>query len=212
MLIVGAKGFAKEVLEVCKRLNCLDNLVFYDDVSDDVSEILYERFPIITCLDEAKSYFNEVDSFFTIGIGKPLLRSLMYEKFIAIGGLICSTISPKADIGTFDVVIGDGANILDGVKISNSVYIGKLSLIYYNAIITHDCKIGDFVEISPNATILGRVNIGDYTHIGANATILPNIKVGKNVTIGAGAVVTKDIPDDCIVAGIPARIIKHKQL
>ena len=43
----------------------------------------------------------------------------------------------------------------------------------------------------------------------ANSVVFGNIKIGNNVTIGAGSVVTKDIPDNCVVAGNPARIIKR---
>jgi len=210
MLIIGAKGFAKEILEVCRQLNQLENLCFFDNVSSDIENKLFDTFPILKSFDEAKDYFKNVNSQFTMGIGNSNLRKKISSQFLQLGGEFSSVISTKADIGFFDVFIGEGANILDGVKISNGVSIGRGALIYYNAIITHDCQLGDFVEISPNATILGRVKIGDYAHIGANATILPNIKIGNNVTVGAGAVVTKNVPDSAILAGIPARIIKYK--
>lgn len=210
MLIVGAKGFAKEVLEVCHQLNKLDNLCFFDNVSNDSVDILFSSFPILKSFDEAKNYFKNVDCQFTIGIGNPNLRQKLATQFFQLGGEFSSVISKKADIGSYEVTIGNGANILDGVKISNSVQIGKGTLIYYNSIITHDCVIGDFVEISPNATILGRVRIGNFVHIGASATILPDVKIGNNVTIGAGAVVTQNVPDNVVLVGIPAKIIKYK--
>ena len=54
------------------------------------------------------------------------------------------------------------------------------------------------------------ISIGDDCYISTGVTILGPISIGNNVTIAAGAVVNKDIPDNCIVAGIPARIIKYK--
>jgi len=209
MVIIGAGGFAKEVLEVCKNLNMLGNLVFYDDTPGNKIDFVYNRFPVLTSIKKAEMYFDEIERFFTIGIGNPTLREMMYNKFVDIRGVPFSTISSKADIGSFEVSIGDCANILDGAKISNSVSIGKAVLIYYNSIITHDCVIGDFVEISPNATILGRSKIGDFTHIGANATILPDVIIGKNVKVGAGAVVIDNVADNCTVAGVPAKVIKQ---
>ena len=53
----------------------------------------------------------------------------------------------------------------------------------------------------------GRVKIGDRVFIGANTTILMNVHVGNDVIIGAGSLVNKDIPDGCVVAGVPAKII-----
>ena len=52
------------------------------------------------------------------------------------------------------------------------------------------------------------VHIGDNVWIGAKALILPGVTVGNNVVIGAGAVVTKDVPDDVVVGGNPAKVIK----
>ncbi|AQX12434.1 hexapeptide transferase [Elizabethkingia meningoseptica] len=206
MLIIGAGGFAKEILEICLQRNILKDLCFYDDITSRTSFELYS-FPILNSLDLAQNYFENIDNQFTLGLGNPTIRKKMYYKFHNLGGELGSTISSKADIGSFDVNINIGANILDGVKISNSVEIGIASIIYYNTIITHDCKLGDFVEVSPNVTVLGGVEIGNETQLGAGAIILPNIKVGSNVKIGAGAVVTKNIPDNCTAIGIPAKII-----
>ena len=51
--------------------------------------------------------------------------------------------------------------------------------------------------------------MGKRTLIGANATVLPNCEIGANVNVGAGAVVTTDLPDNVVVVGVPAKIIKH---
>jgi len=209
MIIVGAKGFAKEVLEILHQNNQIDEVVFYDDINNDLPKKVFNQFEILTSNIQAKEYFQNVNNQFTIGIGNPILRKKMFDKFISIGGEFVSTISLKASIGSFNVFIKNGANILDGAIISNSVTIGMGVIVYYNANITHDCLIGDFVEISPGATILGRSKIGDYSQIGANSTILPDVMIGKNVIVGAGSVVTKSVPDNSLVVGIPAIIIKE---
>ena len=209
MLIVGAKGFAKEVLEVLHQLDQTKNLVFYDDVNDDAPDFLYNKFPVIKNIDVAQKYFQEVDNKFTIGVGNPVLRKKLFDKFTLIGGVLTSTISKTAFLGSYDVNIGQGTNILTGAIFSNSSTIGKGCIVYYNSIITHDCVIGDFVEISPQAIILGRSKIGSFSQIGSNSTILPDVTIGKNVIVGAGSVVTKDVPDNFLVVGAPAIVIKE---
>ena len=52
------------------------------------------------------------------------------------------------------------------------------------------------------------VVIGDDVWIGANAVILPGVTIGRHVVVAAGAVVTKDVPDSCVVAGVPAKVVK----
>ena len=55
---------------------------------------------------------------------------------------------------------------------------------------------------------VSEVSIGQYSLIGAGARIMPGVHIGRNVVVGANAVVTKNIPDNCVVAGVPAKIIK----
>lgn len=59
-------------------------------------------------------------------------------------------------------------------------------------------------------TSKGRPTIGNNVELGANVTIIGPVHVGNNVTVAAGAVVVKDVPDNCVVGGVPARVIKYK--
>lgn len=60
------------------------------------------------------------------------------------------------------------------------------------------------------ATSKGRPVIGDNVELGANVTIIGRVTIGDNVTVGAGAVVVKDLPDNCVAAGNPAKVIRFK--
>ena len=107
------------------------------------------------------------------------------------------------------VNLAEGVQIIQGAIVNRGVSIGKHTIVNTNATVDHDCEIGDFVHIAPGATLCGGIKVGKGTLIGANATVLPNCIIGKNVSVGAGAVVTTDLPDNVIVAGVPAKIIKH---
>jgi len=98
-----------------------------------------------------------------------------------------------------------------------SADIGENSKCAYGGIgiVIHSrCKIGKRVILGQGITIgraldpAGIPTIGDNVYISAGARIIGNVKVGNNVIIGANAVVTKDIPDNSIVAGVPAKIIR----
>lgn len=86
--------------------------------------------------------------------------------------------------------------------------------------IKRDCKIGKNCTMLPGVVIGNKyfnstnetVIVGDNCYFGLGAKVFGNVKIGNNVTIGANAVVTKDIPDNAVVGGIPAKIIKIKQL
>ena len=208
MLIIGAKGFAKEVLDTFDTKN-LEEVLFFDDISKDLPQKLFDKFEILRDINAAEKYFCNVDNKFTLGIGKPKLRKKLSDRFTLIGGKLTKVISNKATIGNYNVQIESGCNILAGAILSNDVKLGKACIVYYNSIITHDCIIGDFVEISPGAKILGRVKVGSYTHIGAGAIILPDVTIGENVIIGAGSVVTKDVQNNSVIVGVPGRFLRN---
>ena len=208
MIIVGAKGFAKEILEVLHQKNELENLYFYDDVSNDAQELLYNCFKILRTKESAIEILKSVDSKFSIGVGNPTLRYSLVKKFTKWGGEFTSIISPKAQIGHYGSNIGTGVNIMTGVIITNDVQIADGVLINLNCTVGHDSIIERFSEISPGVHISGRCRIGSFCNIGTGVVLLPDITLGQNVVVGAGSVVTKDIEKNSLVVGIPGRIIK----
>lgn len=206
MLIVGAKGLAKEVLEIFHQRNELENLYFYDDVSMDAPAKLYGQFSVLRNIEQVARLFK-TDNRFVLGIGKPALRYELYHKFKDAGGELVSAISPLAQIGHYGTSIATGSIVMAGSIITNDVKIGMACLINPNCTISHDTIIGDFVEISPGAKITGHCIIGDFCIVGTNATLLPKIKLGNKVIVGAGAVVSRNVPDNITVAGVPAKEI-----
>ena len=209
MLIVGARGFAKEVLEILYQLNELDNIVFYDDVNNDAPQFLFNQYPVLTTIEAAADYIRTVDNRFTVGIGNPFLRKKLNDQFESLGGVFTSTISPRAQIGHFGNHLAQGCNVMTGSIITSDVTLGKGVLINLNCTVGHDSVIGAFVEMSPGVSVSGNCTIGAFSTIGTNATILPKISIGRNVIVGAGSVVTKDIPDNCLVVGVPAVVKKE---
>ena len=125
---------------------------------------------------------------------------------------------------------GEGLSMQQGFHCDNgkNIHVGDDFLTNYNVTILDiaPVSIGNSCMIGPNTLITtvghplnkqGRrerigickpVTIGDDVWIGGNVSIMPGVTIGSNVVIAAGAVVTKDIPDNCVAGGIPARKIK----
>lgn len=100
---------------------------------------------------------------------------------------------------------GEGLQIMAGAMILHNARIGKQCVLGPKALVDHDTVVGDGVTIMDGTTVCGRVTIGDFATIGAGATVLPRLTIGENAIVGAGAVVTKDVPADAVVTGVPAK-------
>ena len=95
----------------------------------------------------------------------------------------------KTDIGAFTYI-----NAKYGVEIEDNVQIGS------------HCSIYSYSSIDEKK---GKVHIKKNAKVGSHSVIFPSITIGENAIVGAGAVVTKDIPDNAVAIGIPAKVIKY---
>ena len=116
-----------------------------------------------------------------------------------------TAIHPTAIVAT-NAKVGLASQILAGAIIAAEAVLDQCCIVNTAASVDHECRLGAGVHIGPGAVLSGCVTVGENSFIGAGAVVLPRLKVGSNVIIGAGAVVTKDIPDNCVAYGNPARI------
>ncbi len=204
MVVAGASRHAKEIIQILNKSN--QPIVLFDDMSASL-DYYFNDYQWIKNVSD-KAILNEKE--FIIATGGTKVRQKIAQKLINVGLELTTIVSNSAEIGTKQISIGKGVNIMNFVFISDCVTIGNGTLLNAFASIHHDVIVGEYCDISPRATLLGGAQIGSFTWIGASATILPNIKIGNNCIIGAGAVVTKDVPNNSTVWGVPAKI-KHEQ-
>jgi len=116
------------------------------------------------------------------------------------------------------VEIGDRAVIMMGAIINIGAVIGEGTMIDMGAVLGGRATVGKNCHIGAGAVLAGviepasaqPVRIGDGTLVGANAVVIEGVQVGKNCVVAAGAVVIDDVPDNMVVAGCPARVIKQR--
>ena len=155
------------------------------------------------------SAFLKVSNSFVVSIGGEhgYARCKVAEKLNEFSLRPISLISKHAILDGLEY-LGLGVQAMPGAIVHKFCHVGDHCIINTNATIDHDCVIGRGVHVMPGATLAGNVKVGDFSTIGTNATILPNITIGSNSIVGAGAVVTKNVQDNIVVTGVPARIHK----
>lgn len=110
------------------------------------------------------------------------------------------------------ITIGKECRINENVYIQSAV-IGNYVLIAPNVAIlasSHDFANKTIPMLYQGDTAINPVIIEDDVWIGRNAIILPGVRIGKGAIVGAGAVVTKNVPQEAIVGGVPARLLKYR--
>jgi sugar O-acyltransferase (sialic acid O-acetyltransferase NeuD family) len=97
------------------------------------------------------------------------------------------------------------AIIEEGVQVFANSYIGSESILHLrcmintNAVISHDCEIGQYTHIAPGALLAGHVHIGERTLVGMGVTTTIGVKIGSGVRIGNGAIILADVPDKMVI-------------
>lgn len=206
VVIVGAGGHAKVITDIIEKSG--DEVIgFLDDAIKKGTRII-KNYEVIGDLNNRflLSIINS-DYEFIIAIGDNNKRKEISKtpnlKFY-------TAIHPSAQIG-LEVEIKEGTVIMANACINSSAQIGKHCIINTGAVIEHDNIIENYVHISPNSALGGTVRIGENTHLGIGSVVKNNITICKNCIIGAGSVVVKDIIDEGIYIGIPARRMEKKQ-
>ncbi|MCX7904020.1 MAG: acetyltransferase [Caloramator sp.] len=210
VVIIGAGGHARVVLDILlamKNKEDINILGFIDDNKE--GEIL--GFKILGKVDDLMDLKNKYPNLKAVpAIGDNKIRRFIVSKLNSFGIDLFTAVHPSAVIGG-NVEIGKGTVVMPLVVINNSAKVGIAAIINSSAVVEHDNIIGDFAHISPGAHLAGTVEVGALSHIGTGANVIPGIKIGKNVTVGAGSVVIKDIEDNAVAVGVPAKVIKFKE-
>ncbi|WP_459696687.1 2,3,4,5-tetrahydropyridine-2,6-dicarboxylate N-acetyltransferase [Lactococcus petauri] len=158
--------------------------------------------PLLADMTENKDYIVELDS---RNSAVPLLEIRDVNGRIEPGAIIRE-----------HVVIGDHAVIMMGAIINIGAEIGAGTMIDMGAVLGGRATVGKNSHIGAGAVLAGviepassvPVRIGDNVLVGANAVVIEGVQVGSGSVVAAGAIVTQDVPENVVVAGVPARIIK----
>ncbi|MGQ0666549.1 MAG: acetyltransferase [Nitrospiraceae bacterium] len=210
IVVFGAGGHAKVVLDVLERMGVYEIVGLLDDNAELLGTVR-GRYSVLGGREQFTALQNKGVDAIIIALGDNYHRKVVYEEAKRMGLTLCSAVDPSAQIGG-GVVVGPGCLLVAGTVVNVEAEIGDNVVVNTGATVDHDCRIGAHVHLSPGVHLAGRVLVGEVTHIGIGAVVLPNVSVGKNCIVGAGAVVREDLPDGVVAVGNPARIIRNNEV
>lgn len=204
--IYGAGGVGREARDIAELLGLWDEIIFIDDIAGEgllhgIKRITYDNF---------SRRYNPGDTEIIIAVGEPEHKITLYHKVKLAGYSLAKLIHPMANVSP-SAVLEEGTIVKMGSFVSCDTVVKANTSIEIGCMIAHDCVIQENSQISSGTSLGGGDVIGAGVFIGMNTCVKEKTQIGSRSIIGMGSVVLRDIPENVIAWGNPARIQKPRK-
>jgi len=202
LLIIGCGGHSKVVTDIAEAMG-FQNISYLNTFGGD------KTFMGRDVLHKEPEHYQD---YFFVAIGDNASRERVFKKFSSENpnAIPVSLIHPSSII-TDRCSIEVGTVVMPLCIINSSTSIGKGVIVNTKASIDHDSCLKDFSSLAPGVSMGGNVCIGERSAISIGASVKHGIQIGKDAVIGGASFVLKDVEDNTVVYGIPARFIRHRK-
>jgi UDP-perosamine 4-acetyltransferase len=205
LVILGASGHAKVIIDILKGLNRYD-IIGCLDATFKEQEVAGVK--VIGDDSKLPQLYSDGIRHAFVAVGDNRLRDKLASQVINLGFVLINVISINAFLST-SVKLGHGIAIMPGAVLNVDVKVDDNVIINTGAGVDHDCVLATGCHVAPGCFLAGNVVIGKGVFLGVGCKVIPKIKIGEWSVVGAGAAVTKDLPPYSLAVGVPAKIIKH---
>jgi sugar O-acyltransferase (sialic acid O-acetyltransferase NeuD family) len=202
LLLIGASGLAREVLNVLRAGADTRTVGVLDDLPELWGESI-DGAPVLGGLDEV---VRHPDAQLILCVGHGSARARIAGRLAGLGiadARFARAIHPTVEVPE-NCRIGAGGVVLAGVVFTADVQLGRHVVVMPHVTLTHGDRVEDFATLCAGVTLGGDVQIGAEAYLGMNASVRQKVVVGAEATIGMGAVVLSDVPAGQAWVGVPA--------
>jgi len=195
--IIGASGHGSVIESI---IHTSYNKIIFVDLKPSSAQVLSQEY-----------FFNHFSQYIEneifIGIGDNKARKNIYEKLIFLGKTPSNCIASNAFIA-HNAKIGNGVFVGAGAVVGANALVGNNVIINTLSSVDHDCEVGNHSQITAGVNLGGGTVMGENCFLGIKSATIPLVKIGNNSQIMAGSIVFKNVPDNVLVGGNPAVVIK----
>lgn len=209
VFIVGAGGQARVVYDIISYDRSFEVIGFTDIVLRTPNEKIFGK-PVLGKHEIWPELYNKGIKAAIVAIGDNNIRAQHFYKLKKLGFELINAIHPNSSIAP-SAKTGKGVVVSSGAIINTNARIGNNCIVNTGSVVEHECIVANHVHIAPRVCVAGRTRIGEKSFIGIGSVVKEYLTIGRNVVVGAGSVVLDDVPDNVMVAGIPA-VVKKKRV
>ena len=199
VVVFGAGGLAKSLIDLMRSTGELEPLVVLNDRPDRLDDVL--GVPVLGGREylEPLRELGVPHAVNAVGAVRRIEDRIAIAELLENRGFRQPTLVDPAAYVAPSATLAEGVQVFAGAAVCSGASIGRSAIVNTNAVVSHDCVIGDFVHVAPGALLAGEVEVGRATLIGMGATAVVYLKIGASVIVGNGAVLNEDVPDATIV-------------
>lgn len=208
LLIIGAGNIGGFISYNIESFGNYELLGFLDDDPKKIGKQIYGS-KVLGTIASIDTHIVDNQIAVVIGIGNPNIKSKIASHLQDKNLIFPNFIGENVWISQH-VILGKGIVIYPGTSINYETVIGDFSIINMNCAIGHNCELGTFSTLAPGVNLGGFTIIGQQTDFGIGATTIQGVAIGENVQVGGQTMIIKNVGDNEVVVGNPARLIKTK--
>lgn len=210
VIVVGAGGFGREILDILREQNRSVTGVVDDSPSPaNLALLQAQDVPWLGTVDELIADYAPSELEYLIGIGSGNARESIDRRLTSAGFDAARAIHPTATWG-FGVTFAPGAVVCAGTRLTTNIQVGRHVHLNLNVTVGHDTVLGDYTSVNPGAAVSGSVTVEKGVLIGANAFVLQGLTLGEASIVGASSAVVRTVESRTTVAGVPARLLSRR--
>lgn len=215
VVILGGSGIGMIAASIIDRKKGYRVLGFLNDVEKKGTQIgKYKKIEVLGNTDDLYKFLKNEDTYVFIAYVGLQNEKDTYKKIESLNIPLHKFINIIDDTAILPLDycrIGEGVMLSPLSQLSPDATISDNCILLANSFVGHDSFLDRFAHIATNAVVGANVHVGKGVHVGSNATIREKVTIGDFSLIGAGSVVLTDVPENSVVVGNPARILKARE-